>query len=220
MKRTARMLAILKRAARMLAITVGLGCLGYFATVGIMSVLFAHRTDSFVPKESADAAAWVQAVGSVAAIAASYLLGMHQARSMHKSAHDLERKRQIRREEGAYRLQIRLLDTCEEAIKWMASAGDVHRFTSLWNEMFGPSLSAAIRVFDSIPLFDACPIEQINHAFAIRNLADEVSRQGGRACSPPPPALEQREFIAMQRRTRPFRGRLDSLRRTLTPPAP
>lgn len=62
-----------------LAKASALGIVGLFAAVGLLSFLFAKQTDSFVPKNSADAASWVQAIGSVIAILASYHLGARQA---------------------------------------------------------------------------------------------------------------------------------------------
>lgn len=206
---------------RRLALTalaaIGLFVVTVFMSAGIAAIATPTGSDSNLAKSS-DIASWVQALGSIIAIFVSYLLGMRQANSMHESALALERQRQARREEGSYRVQIRLLDTCDQAVQWMADAGTVQRFTAIWDEIHSPSLSAAIRAFDSIPLFDAYPMEQINTAFTIRDVADQVARQGGRACSPPPPALNQREFLAMKNRTEYFQRRLAGLRRRLLPP--
>jgi|GEM_PF-3853311 len=69
----------MKTYARTIAVAVALGIAGFFAAVGLISVLFAPQTDSFAPKSSADAAGWVQAIGSIIAILASYHLGSRQA---------------------------------------------------------------------------------------------------------------------------------------------
>lgn len=64
---------------RTFAIAAALGIVGFFAAIGLMSVLFTSQTDTFAPKNSADAAGWVQAIGSIIAILASYHLGSRQA---------------------------------------------------------------------------------------------------------------------------------------------
>ncbi|MEN4919422.1 hypothetical protein ABE485_12170 [Achromobacter spanius] len=65
--------------ARTIAIAAALGIVGYFTAIGLMTVLFAPQMDSLAPKTSADAAGWVQAIGSIIAILASYHLGSRQA---------------------------------------------------------------------------------------------------------------------------------------------
>ncbi|MGE8636316.1 MAG: hypothetical protein ACN6P8_22440 [Achromobacter piechaudii] len=65
--------------ARTIAIAAALGIVGFFTAIGLMTVLFAPQMDSLAPKTSADAAGWVQAIGSIIAILASYHLGARQA---------------------------------------------------------------------------------------------------------------------------------------------
>jgi len=64
---------------RTIAVAVILGAVAFFATIGLVTVLFNVQTDAFVPKNSADVASWMQAIGSVIAILASYHLGARQA---------------------------------------------------------------------------------------------------------------------------------------------
>ncbi|EJO31726.1 hypothetical protein [Achromobacter marplatensis] len=211
------------KTARTLATAAALaasGVLAFFATVGFMSVHFAQRQDSFVPTSSADAAGWIQAVGSIVAIVASYLLGRKQANSMHESALNLERQRQARREEGARLIQATLLDACDAAVNGMDKANDVYRFTALWEDNFGPSMLAAINLFDSIPLCDACPTEQMGNAFSIRQLADQIARQGARARHLQHEEFDQTEFLTMKRRIHSFQSRLRSARQVLLSIAP
>ncbi|WP_026641136.1 hypothetical protein [Bordetella petrii] len=207
---------MLKYAAAALALIA----IGYLSGVGLMSVVFTSTTGTFSPSNSGEAAAWIQAIGTIVAITASFFLGRQQAEAAHRSALDLDRQRQTRREIGAHHLQIQLLDACDAAISWMTQAADASQFTGLWNETYGPTLHSAMRVFDSIPLFDACAADRISHAFSIRQLADQIARQGDRARSPPPPAFDQIEFLSMKRRNAYFRERLKIEREILQHAAP
>lgn len=69
----------MKTYAKYLAGAVALAAAGFLLAVGVMSVLFKAKTGAFAPSTSADAASWVQAIGSIAAILSAYHLGARRA---------------------------------------------------------------------------------------------------------------------------------------------
>lgn len=84
-------------------LAAGAGVLAFFFSIGLLTFLLDERIGSFVPKSSGDGASWIQAIGSIAAIIGSYVVGKSQADRAHESALalyeqqriDAEREREI-----------------------------------------------------------------------------------------------------------------------------
>ncbi|MFY2569186.1 hypothetical protein [Achromobacter ruhlandii] len=88
----------MKTYAKYLAGAVALAAAGFLLAVGLISVLFKAKTGTFAPSTSADAASWVQAIGSIAAILSAYHLGGKQASEARRQADRQAFERESRRE--------------------------------------------------------------------------------------------------------------------------
>lgn len=94
----------MKRYAKYLAGAAALTTVGFLLAVGLMSVLFSKKTGTFAPTSSADAASWVQAIGSIAAILSAYHLGSRQAS-------EARRRTELQANEKANRRRANLIFT-------------------------------------------------------------------------------------------------------------
>lgn len=98
----------MKNKAKLLATATSLAALAFFAAVGFMNFVFVGHTDGFIPKQSGDAAAWVQAIGSVFAIYFSFQLGAWQLKEAERQA-DISDAKERSRIEAGYRSVVEQL---------------------------------------------------------------------------------------------------------------
>ncbi|MGE8565215.1 MAG: hypothetical protein ACN6PV_02050 [Achromobacter sp.] len=164
----------MKRYARTACIAVALGLVGFFATVGLLNILFATQTGSFAPKNSADAASWVQAIGSIAAIVGAFWIGAWQARENQRQTDARDARQKSNRESG-YKS---IMEALHGAI---AAAGDSYEtrdnwesFADEWHSYLGPNLTAALSAFDAMPAHDLGTTHRITSAFLLRTSAQKT----------------------------------------------
>lgn len=155
----------MKTYARPIALAVALCIVGFFAAVGLMSVLFAPQADSFAPKNSADAAGWVQAIGSVVAILASYHLGSRQAAGAQRQ--EAERlKAQVAKQHSLGTLvqtsTEQVLHIMELMLRVAARPGVIDMFPAATN-----IANSALTVLRAIPMSDVDPPANMRHIAGI-----------------------------------------------------
>ncbi|WP_338618989.1 hypothetical protein [Achromobacter sp. E1] len=157
----------MKTYARTIAVAVAVGIVGFFAAVGLVSVLFAPQVDSFAPKNSADAAAWIQAVGSIIAIGASYWLGERQARKARDHALEVFHLQRSRVEHGSQAVVVQLHKEIY-AVRQTAIELDYESFVFSWKMFLLPTMTAAMAAFDHLPHHELGGHRRVSLAFDMR----------------------------------------------------
>ncbi|CUI26164.1 hypothetical protein [Achromobacter xylosoxidans] len=163
---------------RILAIAAILGTVGFLATIGLLSVLFGGKTDSFAPKTSADAAGWVQAIGSVIAILASYHLGSRQAAEVQRR----EAAALAAQEEKQHALGKLVQASSEQALKpieLMLSLPDAEEVTYLFPGARGV-IARARSALEAIPKAEVDPPANLQYiagiASCLANIETDMER--------------------------------------------
>lgn len=139
----------------------------FFSTIGVATVVWDRPLGSLVPSSSADIASWMQAIGSVGAIFASYFIGARQARTARESALELYRMDRARVVEGCRAVVMQMDVECQT----MASAVRAHdglEFKSIWDSVLKASVEASLSSFDSLPIHEIGSGVAIPYAFEIR----------------------------------------------------
>lgn len=150
----------------MFAMAATLAVLGFLMAVGLMSLLFAPQVDSFAPKSSADAAAWVQAIGSVFAIYCSFRLGAWQAQEAQRQAVVTEARQRTRIEDG-YRAVIEQLHRSGSDLFDVIQFQDHRQMRLHWTANLGPMTAASLAAFRTIPAHDLGNNARIRAAFKL-----------------------------------------------------
>lgn len=152
---------------------VGLAMAGFVAAIGILTLAFAPTTESYAPKGSADAAAWIQAIGSIGAILGAFLIGSTQASHARKLAFDLEerrRKDQVSRYQATVRVVHLMATTAIKAVR----EEEFNEFRENWNFFLRNDLRTALAAFDAMPAHELGDDQQLFQAFAVRTGAQRL----------------------------------------------
>ncbi len=159
----------LRTIARYGAVAIGLALAGFVGTIGTLTFVFSPKLDSYAPTGSSDAAAWVQAAGSIVAIAASYWLGERQARKAREQAlevYDLQRRRV---EAGARGIVGQLYGEVL-SINQSATEFDFVQFKKTWDTYLRYASQAALDAFDNMPLHEMGTAARVRSAFELRSM--------------------------------------------------
>ncbi len=154
--------------AKFIAYAVVLSIGGFLLAVGLMTVAVAPTSSAFAPVNSADAAGWVQAIGSIAAIVAAFLIGAKQARDARDAAFELYRLDRKRIEEGC-RAIVSQMRTEVDFILYCATHTSVGDFRDAWSSYLSNAGKCALRAFDSMPIHELGGADAVRHAFEIRS---------------------------------------------------
>lgn len=155
--------------ATRLVIALLLSVGGAFCTIGILTVFSADNTGAYAPTSSSDLAAWLQAVGSMAAIGGAFVLGNWQSQVSRKTALELEQTRENMRVKGLAGIYTHLLKLSYNTLHLTRDSTpkvfpDQWRAISSW-------LHTAIEAATQLPLHDLGTPERIFCAVRIRGLA-------------------------------------------------
>ncbi|MFY3289123.1 hypothetical protein ACOTEE_27740 [Achromobacter xylosoxidans] len=159
----------MKTYAKYLAGAAALAAAGFLLAVGLMSVLFKAKVGAFAPSTSADAAAWIGAIGSVFAIAASYWLGESQGRRAREHALELYHL-QRRRTEESCRGVISQLYGEVYSIEHSSKEMDYASFVDMWNVYLVNCSKAALDAFDHMALHELGSDDRVRTGFEMRAL--------------------------------------------------
>ncbi|WP_434646894.1 hypothetical protein [Achromobacter piechaudii] len=154
--------------AKFIAYAVVLSIVGFFLAVGLMTVTVAPTSSAFAPVNSADAAGWVQAIGSIAAIVAAFLIGAKQARDARDAALELYKLDRKRIEEGC-RAIVSQMRTEVDFILHCATHKAVAELQGIWTSYLRQAGKCALHAFDSMPLHELGGADAVRHAFGIRS---------------------------------------------------
>lgn len=156
------------RVAGYIAFSVASAICGFLLGVGLMSVLFNEKTGTFAPSSSQDAAGWVQAVGSIAAIVMAYLVGAKQAKDARQSALEVYQLDRTRVERGCQALVIKLVGEVY-GISRAATKFSVRDFVEAWRFYSEPAMRGVLDAFDNMPIHELGGGNSIQVAFEIRS---------------------------------------------------
>ncbi|MDR6600983.1 hypothetical protein J2732_001966 [Achromobacter deleyi] len=126
------------------------------------------------PHGSSEWASWVQAFGTIGAIAGAFHVGAAQAKSAQETALLVEQNRRTEREGGIHGVIEHLALETVQVMKQAVSGLSQSAARETWNARLGPRLEAAISMFDSLPAHEIGGIERLRVALEIRKSADHL----------------------------------------------
>jgi len=162
--------------ARYGAIAAALALAGLIGAIGVLTLIFAPRTGAYAPVTSSDAAAWIQAVGSIAAIAAAYWLGERQARKARDQALEVYHLQRRRIEAGARGIVGQLYGEIQ-SINHAAKMVHFSQFRKDWNTHLRSGAEAALVAFDNMPILELGTSARVRSAFQVRTVLEHVLGQ-------------------------------------------
>lgn len=148
-----------------------LGTVGILAGIGIFALVFAWTSGRYAPSGSSDLAAWIQAVGSVAAIFVAFALGERQARKARDHAIEVQTRHTARVEDGVQSV-ISQLDKEIDLLRRSANDRDYADFVIQWNLYQKATLAATLAAFDRLPLHELGHRMRIHYGFELRGVAE------------------------------------------------
>ncbi|WP_241068330.1 hypothetical protein [Achromobacter insuavis] len=152
------------------AIAVLLGAIGFTFAIGALTLIFAPKPGAYAPMNSSDAAAWIQAIGSIAAIVAAYWLGERQARKARAHALELFHLQRVRVDDGV-RGVVAQLHKEAFALKLAASQWDYAKFSDRWQQYLKAHYTAALDAFDHLPHHELGSTRRVHLGFELRGTA-------------------------------------------------
>ncbi|RSE88610.1 hypothetical protein [Achromobacter denitrificans] len=153
--------------ARYGVIALALALAGFIGAIGVLTLIFAPKSGAYAPTTSSDAAAWLQAGGSIVAIFASYWLGERQARKAREQALELFDLQRMRIEDGAHGIVDQLYG---EVLSIHQTARELHfiKFKKVWESYLRNASQAALDAFDNMPLHEMGTAKRVRTAFELR----------------------------------------------------
>ncbi|WP_156430299.1 hypothetical protein [Achromobacter ruhlandii] len=155
------------------AIGLTLGVFGFFAAIGCLTFFFAQKLGTLVPETSSDAAAWIQAIGSIAAIVGAFYVGKQQAVAAAKLAEDGRKKAHLERLEGYSAIVLNLVQriaSLEQALGYDTT--NSFRFAWVWGQR--SEFRVALEAVDRVPIHDFADPKKIDAALSIYGAAAEA----------------------------------------------
>lgn len=161
----------IRTVARLVAIGIALALAGFVGAIGVLTLIFSPKAGAYAPATSSDAAAWIQAVGSIAAIAAAYWLGERQARKAREQAIEVHNLLTTRVENGV-RAVIQQLYKELLFLAGIAKKNNYADFVKEWNLYNRATLAGALAAFDRLPIHELGNRERIHYAFELKGVAE------------------------------------------------
>lgn len=155
-------------------IALALTLAGFIGAVGLLTLLFAPKAGAYAPVNSADAASWIQAVGSIAAIVGAFWIGTWQAGENQRQTDARDARQKSNRENGYKSIMEALHGAIADAGDSYETRENWESFTDEWHSYLGPNLTAALSAFDAMPAHDLGTTPRINSAFLLRTSAQKT----------------------------------------------
>ncbi|WP_287814500.1 hypothetical protein [Achromobacter sp.] len=159
----------IQRGARWLLV----GIVGSLAGIGAVTLAFAWIGGSYTPASSSDLAAWIQAIGSIGAIAAAYALGERQARKAREHALEIYNLQRTRLEIGGKTVVQRLYREILATLQ--ACKTPYVQFTNNWFRFQSHACKAALDAFDRFPWHELGSETRMTLSFEIRAAVEELA---------------------------------------------
>ncbi|WP_343718639.1 hypothetical protein [Achromobacter dolens] len=155
------------------AITLALGTTGFVLAVGALTLIFSPETGTFAPTNGADAAAWIQAVGSILAIVGAFFVGKQQAIEAAKLAEKLRKDARTQTLDGYVAIVLNLFQKLER-LEHALGYDQVSAFRTAWVWVQRMEFKVALEAFDRMPVHDFADVGKIDAAFSIHGAAAEA----------------------------------------------
>lgn len=162
-----------------------LSAIGFVGAIGVLTLVFAPRSGAYAPTSSSDAAAWVQAIGSIAAIVGAFVLGNWQARVARETALELERARERTRTGGLAGILTQLLKLSYNTLRTIQT-GTFEDFEASWKNAIGIWMHTTIEAATQLPLYDLGSPARIFCAVRVRDMASDVHKLASAIAAKPP----------------------------------
>lgn len=159
--------------AKYVFIGTALAVAGFIGAIGVLTIVFAPNAGAYAPVTSSDAAAWLQAIGSIGAILGAFLLGAKQAKDARTLALELESKRR-RDQVERYGSTVRVLRLAVVRTIELIAKKECDDFRHDWKRFIHSDLKTALAAFDAMPAHEIGTDSQISHAFAVRTAAQSL----------------------------------------------
>ncbi|MFY3681780.1 hypothetical protein ACOTD7_19220 [Achromobacter xylosoxidans] len=160
------------------AIALMLGATGFVSGIGILTLVFAPKTGTFAPVNGSDAAAWIQAVGSIGAILGAFWLAGRQARDQRSQVRD---QRLILDKQICSAIEVAY--SAANAIREKAESNSVGMFLEVWSYYWASHTETITEQFKTLPLYVLGSPDRIEPASRIlavladvRNLVLDLTR--------------------------------------------
>lgn len=130
------------------------------------------------PSSSGEWAAWVQAVGVIAAIIGSFFIGRMQSENALNTALKIEDKRNNGVEDGIGAIVRQVIDECRQVVLDINAAGiDEREFVCKWRDSRKPGIQGALKAFELMPIYLLRSFEKVELSFRVRDMAIEFIKE-------------------------------------------
>lgn len=178
------------------AIALLLGTTGFTFAIGALTLIFAPQSGAYAPVTSSDAAAWIQAVGSIGAIVGAFLLGKRQAQEARKLAQEMvDKEREIVRRQYKAMLLV-VIAAAETAAEYVIELG-LAEFDHIWQGTIRDDLNSALSAFASVPMHGLGNATEIYESITAVNLAKRIEAQIVHVMSAE--GLQANQYVHLQR---------------------
>ncbi len=144
----------------------------FFAAIGVVTVLFAPKGAAFTSNISSDIAAWVQAVGSIAAIIGAFLIGERQANMAREEA-DKARATNEKSKQDAQLAVITLLHRFGKLFEAAREEG-MFNLRLEWEKTLKNNVRATLHAFDAMPLHEMNSSARVLAAARVRSAVQSI----------------------------------------------
>lgn len=158
--------------AKYIAGAAALASCGFLLAVGLMSVLFQTEAAAFAPSTSADAASWVQAIGSIGAILGAFFVGAQQTKHA-RQLYEESRVREREDREQAHLAVITLLRHFGARFEDCV-AQDMFYLRMHWELDLKNNVRAALQAFDAMPLHELGSGSRVRAAARVRSAVQSM----------------------------------------------
>lgn len=151
---------------------VALASVSFFATIGVVAVAFSPKGAAFTPNTASDIAAWIQAVGSIAAIIGAFLIGERQADKARDDAENARAKDEKSKQDAQLAV-ITLLYRCGKLLD-AAREKDMYSLRYAWEKTLKNNVHAALGAFDAMPLHEMKSSARVLAAARVRSAVQSM----------------------------------------------
>lgn len=163
----------IRTAAKSGVIALTLALVGFVGAVGVLTLIFAPRAGAYAPINSADAAAWIQAIGSIGAIVGAFLLGSKQANDARALAITMADAQKLEREKAYFQVIGLLFHATINALDEL-NTRNLEVFRTLWAVVIENRCQGLLKAFDDLPLHDLGSTSRILHAAEMRAVVVDI----------------------------------------------
>lgn len=145
---------------------------GFILAIGTLTLIFAPKAGTFTPTSSSDAAAWLQALGSIGAIIGAFLIGERQAKANRDAAESARLKSEQDRQVAQLTVITLLYKLGKRFDTALSHDWDFVRME--WDTGLKNSLHAGLNAFDAMPLHEIRNSSRVLAASEVRSAVQSI----------------------------------------------